>query len=250
MKEQGDKNNSVFLLRLMKFLLLCLGILLLVLVLYMTCSLDTVIIEGSSQYTEEELKEKLLTEKTDGNTILLYLRYKYGKVDSIPFVEDIDIKLVNKNTVKVQVYEKIITGCIEYMSGYIYFDKDGIIVESSKEKLEDIPFISGLSFNQIILYEKLEVQKEELFQVILNLTQLIHKFDLNIQTIQFNKDSEITLRSGNIKVLLGKRDTYDEQMAALVTALPNIEAKFKGKKWMLLMEDYKEGETIIGKPWN
>jgi cell division protein FtsQ len=250
MKEQRDKNNNVFLLRLMKFLLLCLGILLPVVILYMACSLDTVKIEGSSHYTEEELKEKIVTKKTDGNTILLYLRYKYGKVDSIPFVEDIDIKLVDKNTVKVQVYEKIITGCIEYMGGYMYFDKDGIIVESSGEKLEDIPFITGLSFNQMILYEKLEVQKDELFQVILNLTQLIHKFDLDIQTIQFNKNFEITLRCGNIKVSLGKRDTYDEQMANLVTTLPKVKEKYGDKKWILLMEDYKEGQVIVGKPWN
>ena len=37
-----------------------------------------------------------------------------------------------KNTVTVQVYEKSVAGCIEYMENYVYFDKDGIVLETSK----------------------------------------------------------------------------------------------------------------------
>ncbi len=246
MKEQREKyHNNGLLLGLMKLLILCLVIIIPAFILFVTCRLDTVIVEGSSHYTNEELQDKVITKKTDRNTILLYLRYKYGKVDSIPFVEDIDIELVNKNTVKIHVYEKVITGCIEFMGGYMYFDKDGIVVESSNEKLNEVPFITGLSFNRIILYEKLEVQKKSLFHVILNITQLIKKFGLKINTIQFNSNLDVTLYSGDIKILLGKRDTYDEQIAELKNVLP----KAKGKKIILDMTDFKERQDeIIAKP--
>lgn len=246
MKKQIEKyHKNGFLLSLMKLLILCLVIIIPVFILFVTCRLDKVIVEGSSHYTNEELQDKVVTKKTDWNTILLYLRYKYGKVDSIPFVEDIDIELVNKNTVKIHVYEKVITGCIEFMGGYMYFDKDGIVVESSNEKLDEVPFITGLSFNQIILYEKLDVQKKSLFKVILNLTQLIKKFELKIDTIQFNSNYEVTLYSGDSKILLGKRDTYDEQIAELKNVLPNTE----GKKLIVDMKDFKEGQNeIIAKP--
>ncbi|QHQ62056.1 cell division protein FtsQ [Anaerocolumna sedimenticola] len=246
MKEQRVKyHNNGLLLGLMKLLILCLVIIIPAFILFVTCRLDTVIVEGSSHYTNEELQDKVITKKTDRNTILLYLRYKYGKVDSIPFVEDIDIELVNKNTVKIHVYEKVITGCIEFMGGYMYFDKDGIVVESSNEKLDEVPFITGLSFNRIILYEKLEVQKKSLFHVILNITQLIKKFGLKINTIQFNSNLDVTLYSGDIKILLGKRDTYDEQIAELKNVLP----KAKGKKIILDMTDFKERQDeIIAKP--
>jgi len=230
---------------LMKLLILCLVIIIPAFILFVTCRLDTVIVEGSTHYTNEELQGKVITKKTDWNTILLYLRYKYGKVDSIPFVEDIDIELVNKNTVKIHVYEKVITGCIKFMGGYMYFDKDGIVVESSNEKLDEVPFITGLSFNQIILYEKLDIQKKSLFNIILNLTQLIKKFELKIDTIQFNSNYEVTLYSGDNKILLGKRDTYDEQIAELKNVLPYAE----GKKLILDMKDFKEGQNeIISKP--
>lgn len=246
MKEQsGKSSNHDFSKRLMKLIIICLVIIIFGIILFITCRVDTVIVEGNSHYTEEEIKQKVMTEKTDVNTILLYLRYKYGKVESIPFVEDVDIKIVNKNTVKIQVYEKIITGCIEYMGGYMYFDKDGIVVESSEEKLAGIPYVKGLKFNQIILYEKLDVEKKSLFEVILNLTQLIQKFELDIDTIEFNSDYEVTLYSQDIEILLGKRDTYDEQLAELKNLLPNA----KGKKIILDMQDFKEGQDrIIAKP--
>ena len=246
MKEQREKyHNNLFLLGLMKLLILCLAIIIPAFILFVTCRLDTVIVEGGSHYTNEELQDKVITKKTDRNTILLYLRYKYGKVDSIPFVEDIEIELVNKNTVRIHVYEKVITGCIEYMGGYMYFDKDGIVVESSNEKLDEVPFITGLSFNRIILYEKLKVQKKSLFHVILNITQLIKKFGLKIDTVQFNSNLEITLYSGDVKILLGKREIYDDQIAELKNLLP----KAKNKKILLDMTDFKEGqEEIIAKP--
>lgn len=245
MKGQKEKyHNNGFLLGLMKLLILCLVIIIPVFILFVTCRLDTVIVEGSSHYTSEELQDKVITQKTDRNTILLYLRYKYGKVDSIPFVEDINIELVNKNTVKIHVYEKVITGCIEFMGGYMYFDKDGIVVESSDEKLPDVPFVSGLRFDHIVLYEKLKVQKKTLFNVILNLTQLIKKFELKIDKIQFNSNLEVTLYSGDNEIFLGKRDTYDEQLAELKNLLPEAE----GKKLKLDMKDFKEGQDeIIGR---
>jgi cell division protein FtsQ len=245
MKElSGKRNNNDFLKGLIKILIICLVLIIIGIILFISCRVDTVIIEGTSHYTEEELKQKVMTQKTDENTILLYLRYKYGKVESIPFVEDIHIKIVNKNTVKIQVYEKVITGCIEYMGNYMYFDKDGIVVESSADKLEGIPFIKGLKFNQIILYKKLKVQKKSLFQVILNLTQLVQKYELNIDTIEFDSDYEVTLYKGDIEILLGKRDTYDEQLAELKNLLP----KAKGKKIILDMQDFKEGQDrVIGK---
>ncbi len=243
-KRQKKKKNGI-LLRLSKILKFCLFIIIPTLVLLFISRLETVIVEGSNRYTSEELQKKVLTKKTDENTLLLYLRYKYGETESIPFIERVDIEMENLNTVRIQVYEKVITGCIEYMGGYMYFDKDGVIVESSDKKLDQVPFITGLSFNKMVLYEKLDTQKEEIFDVILNLTQLIKKYELDVETIQFNSDMEVTLYCGDIQVLLGKRNTYDEQIAELKNLLP----KAPKEKLTLDMKNFTEGQKrIIAKP--
>lgn len=245
MRQKPYKNR--FLLRFTKFLIFCLLIVILAFILFVTCRLKNVTVVGSSHYSDQELQEKVITKSTDRNTLLLYLRYKYGKVESIPFIEDIDIEIMNKNSIKIHVYEKVITGCIEFMGGYMYFDKDGIIVESSEEKLDNVPIITGLKFSKIVLYQKLSVQKDSLFDVILNITQLINKYELDIDTIQFNSDLEVILYCQDIKVLLGKKTSYDEQIAELKNLLPSA----KIKKITIDMTTYKEGQDkIIAKPEN
>ncbi len=245
MKEFEKQYNNSFLLGLVKLFTFCLIIIILIFILFISCRLDTITVEGSSHYSAEELQDKVITKKTDHNAVLLYLRYKYGNFDSIPFIEDIDIDLVNRNSVIIHVYEKMITGCIEYMGGYMYFDKDGIVVESTAEKLDEVPFVTGLEFNNIVLYQKLDIPKNDLFDTILNITQLIKKYELDIQTIQFNTDLELVLHSGDIKILLGKRQTYDEQIAEL----KNLLTVAKGKKIVLDMTTFtKEQSKIIAKP--
>jgi cell division protein FtsQ len=165
----------------------------------------------------------------------------------LPFVEKIDVNMTDTHTITVYVYEKMVAGCVEFMSEYLYFDKDGIIVESSSRRLEDIPVIKGLKFEKIMLSEKLKVQKDELFDVIINLTQLIRKYELAVDQISFNSDFEVTLDCGDIRVLLGKKSTYDEALSEL----KNILAEAKGMEITLDMRNYVKGtQNIIGKQKN
>ncbi len=40
------------------------------------------------------------------------------------------------------------------MDQYVYFDNDGRVLETSAEKLEDVPCIQGLKFDRIVVGEK------------------------------------------------------------------------------------------------
>lgn len=50
----------------------------------------------------------------------------------------------------------------------MYFDKDGTVVESSYELLDGIPEIKGLTYNHIVLNEKLDVNVPEVFGAIMD----------------------------------------------------------------------------------
>lgn len=233
--------------RFIKFLLILIGFLVPLGIFIMTCQVKNITVEGNNHYDQDELIDMVFQKPTDGNTLLLYTRYKYDKVESIPFVEDITIEMVDKNSVHIQVHEKIIIGSIEHMGGYFYFDRDGYVVESSNETLDKVPFITGLTYSQIVLNDKLVIEKEELFSVILNITRLIYKYNLDVSSIGFNKENEITLVSGNLKILLGKRETYDEQIAELTSMI----AKADNKKLIIDMKNFTEGQDrIIAKPYD
>lgn len=211
----------------------------------LTFHLKNVTVVGTTRYTSQEITDMIIKEIPDKNALLLYLKYRYFTSPKIPFIEKVDIEMVDTHSVIVNVYEKRVTGCVEYLGEYLYFDKDGIVVESSSKHFMDIPQIKGLTFNKIILNEKLEVQKKELFDTILNLTQQIEKFELDVSTITFHSNYEVTLDCNKHKIMLGKRTTYNEVLAEL----KNILDKTEGMELTIDMRDYEEDtKAIFAKP--
>ncbi len=209
-------------------------------------NIKNVTVLGATQYTNEEIRDKVITTKSETNSLILYLEYKFFRKVHIPFIEKIDVEMKNPHSVTLYVYEKRMIGCVSFLGEYLYFDKDGVVVESSSKLLEKIPQINGLKFNKVILGEKLEVQKDTLFDVILNLTQLIEKYELDVDEIRFNNSYEVTITSDSNKVLLGKKNTYDEELSELKDLLP----KAKGLNLSIDLRNYRKGKEIIGRPEN
>lgn len=216
----------------------CLVIAVAVLVVIKKYELKTVTYEGNTRYTETELNERLVTEATDRVSFLLYLRLKIKGVPKIPFIEKIDVKMSDKNTISFRVYEKLVTGCVERMGNYLYFDREGIVVESSKELIEEVPVITGLRFSKIVLNEKLEVQHDFLFTSILDIVKLAKKHNLPVKEIKYDSEYVPTLFVKDCEVILGKRDNYDEIMAVLDSVLRASE----GRKMRIDMSHY-DGEN-------
>lgn len=241
-KSLPRKNNSVLKRIGLRLLKITVFLILPVIIFISAFRLENIAVTGSNRYNKDQIVEWLINSELDNNTLAMYLKYKYFSDIRIPFVEKLSMKIEDKNSITIRVYDKKIIGCIEFMEDYLYFDKDGIIVESTSDRLEDIPMIKGLKYQKIVLNEKLEVQKEELFEVILNLTQQIEKRELKVDSISFNKQFEVTVDMGDIKALLGKRSTYDDILAKL----KNIVNEANGKK---LTIDMRTGtDYFIAKP--
>lgn len=246
LKSLPRKSNSVLKRIIIRMAKLLLFVVLPIFLLIYFFKLEEITIEGSTRNAPELIKEELITSRIDSNSLIFYLKYKYlDKEIDIPFVEKLDIELKNSHSVYVRVYEKMVTGCVEFMGEYLYFDKDGIVVESTSERIPDIPQINGLKFDSVVLGKKLIVPKEALFDVILDLTQLNDKYDLKIDTISFASDYQVLVDCGDIKAYIGKRTTYDEVLAEL----KNIIAKAEGMSLEIDLSKYEKGDTaIIAKP--
>ena len=241
--KRRNSNNVLF--RICKKALIVLLIVGIPAILFLaTFSIKNVEIVGIKRYTEEQIKELVFQTKQDSNSLYFYLKYRFFEKPKLPFVEKIDVSIVDNHSVTIYVYEKMVAGCVEFMGEYMYFDKDGIVVESSSTRLDDVPLIKGLQYNEIILNEKLKVQKNELFDIIINLTQLINKYELDIDTISFSSNNEVSIDSAGITILLGKKSTYDEPLSEL----KNILDKAEGMKITIDMRNYVKGkDDIIGK---
>lgn len=216
-------------------LVVCLG------VAYFMNHITNVQIEGNSFYTEEEIQEMIMDGELEHNALYLYWKYNYSELPSIPFIDKIEVELVKRGSVKIRVYEKSIVGYVEYLGSCMYFDKDGTVVESSAQVMEAVPKIIGLQFDRIALYEKLPVEKDEVFKYILNLTKELKKNEILPDKIQFNDELEATLYFGQAEVLLGRDENQNEKITRLKALIPELE----GKNGTLHMEEVDEDNKNI-----
>ena len=223
------------------FILVCIFAIL-VLGLYYGFHIDTIDIEGDSVYTDEEIEKSVFSRKFSDNELVFRLYNKLYGVNKLPFIEDIDVKYVNRNSVLLHVYEKKISGCIKYMGQYVYFDKDGIVLQSLSEHKDGVPMVTGIKFGDFSIGEAFSVKDEKLFSKIMNISQLISHYNIDVSRIHSSADG-IILYSGKIRVYLGKKDMYDDQLAALSSVLKTT--KKKNLKGSIDMSDYNSGDKIV-----
>ena len=204
-----------------------------------TFSLDTIEVNGCVFSSEKAVEEAVMANCRFNNTIELFLMNKFKEMPYVPFVSTVDLEFVNKNEVNVTVYEKAIAGCIGYMDGYVYFDNDGNVLESSKEQMDKVPCISGLKFERWEMGERLPINDEKKFSNILTMTQLIEKYELDIKRISFVENDEIVIWHDDIKILLGNGDNLAVQMMNLGSILEGL----SGKKGVLYMKDFNSSTS-------
>lgn len=187
--------------------------------------IEDITITGNEWYTSEEIEEKIFDKnRFSRNTVYQLISQMTDKKEEIPFVEDYKIVFNSPKSVETIIYEKSIVGYVKYMGNYMYFDKDGIVVDSSDKPLEGIPEITGLKFGSIVLYKKLPVEDEKIFEDILNLTQVLQTYGIRCDRIDYSGLREATLYLGDIKVVLGSGDLTGK-IAELSDMLPKIRTK-------------------------
>ncbi len=161
---------------------------------------DTIEFVGSTHYSDEELKNIYLVVIM----LICYISGFWTKDTKIPFIQKYDVETDWPDRLYVTVYEKAIVGYVRYMGCNMYFDKDGIVVESSTDLYENVPQIDGLKFDSIVINTKLDVGNADIYNTILDLIQSFDKYDIDVDKVYFDASYNITLYMGDVKVSLSK----------------------------------------------
>ncbi len=200
------------------------------------CSVNIrqVTVTGNSRYTENEIVDMIFQKNMDWNSAYCYLQDHFGDHQQIPFVEDYKLVFQSPFHVQIIIHEKTVVGYVSYMSSFMYFDKDGIVVESTNQKLDDIPCITGLKFGHIVLHQPLPVEEKGVFESILNLTQVLETYNLKVDKIQYNSKGEATLYMKDLEVALGDSKDISGKISELSDMMPELE----GKKGILYLDTY------------
>ena len=198
--------------------------------------IETVYVDGNIHYSDDEIKEMIMGGVFGDNSIYLSHKYKNWEAKNIPFIDAITVEELSPDTIKITVYEKALAGYVKYLDTYMYFDKDGYIVENSSVRTTGIPQIIGLEFSYAVLGQPLPVEDKRVFEDVLTITKLLTKYELIADKILFEK-GEISLRFGEIRVALGSERSRLENK---IMDLPQFLKGLTGKKGVLHMETYDE----------
>lgn len=213
-----------------------LAFLLVIGILFFCVNVGTVTVTGNSRYTDEQMIDMVFQNRLDYNSIYCYVKDRFTDHQQIPFVEDYKLDFKSPTRVELIVYEKSVVGYVSYMNSYMYFDKDGIIVESANEKVDGIPWITGLDYGHIVLHQQLPVEDQKIFEAILNLTQVLSVNNLQVDKIQFRALGAVSLYMEEIEVVLGDTSNISGKIAELSDMLPKI----SGLQGTLYLDTYDE----------
>lgn len=218
-----------------------LGIILLASVLFFAVQIKEIEVTGNKHYTREQIIDHLFEGRWSKNSIYCYYENRFQEHKSIPFIEEYKIEFKSPTKIRIVVYEKSVVGYVSYMSSYMYFDKDGIIVESSDTQLSGVPWITGLEFGHIVLHNPLPVEDQKIFENIMNLTQILSINEVLVDRIDYNSFKEAELYIGDIRVELGG----DENLTGKLTELRDIlnSAELDGLSGTLYLDSYDENNN-------
>ena len=228
-------HKSIFIISGLSALILCI-LVVLAYHFFTDYHINTVYVEGNTHYSDVEVRNMVMNGFLGDNSLFLSLKYKNKSIEDVPFVSKMSVEILDNNTIRIRMYEKAIAGYIEYLEKFMYFDKDGVVIEASTQRTKGIPQVTGLTFDHVVIKEPLPVEDKSIFESVLSITQLVNKYNLSIDRIYFGLDNSITLYFDDIKVSLGTSTELDEKVMRLQYMLPELE----GKSGTLRMENYTE----------
>ena len=140
-------------------------------------------------------------------------------------------------------------GCLLYNGKYVYFDKNGYALESYEKKYDDVPLVTGLKYDELVMQEKIPVKKEKVFSYLLELTTAIDKYNLPIDQIYIKEDGNALLISDKITVDLYNKKDIDIKISELAGMLKKVKGKGGTIDMKYFSEDHKIAVFQPKKSW-
>ena len=131
----------------------------------------------------------------------------------LPFIEKVSMSYDDSHILKVKVKEKLRTGVFKYMNEYVYFNENGIAMESRNTLFEGVPVVTGVKFNEMNLKRKILENK-----------------------VPVKKNSKY-------KIYLGSSSYLDGKMSKLSSILETVSSNYK--KGTIDMHLYTDDKPIV-----
>ncbi len=241
-KEEEYQGNSF-----LKVAIVLLGIVILVAVIflgvYFGCEIKKVTVEGNELHENQVIQDIILNDDYSWNSVYVFLKYKFKKPETIPFVDTVEVSLKSPSEIVLKVYEKEIIGYlyVNTTGQFAYIDRDGIVEELSTREIDGVVELEGLNVSDVKLYKTLKTDRKALYKNLLALTNTLEKYKLAPKKIKVLESQGFLLNYGKIKVNFGTATDLNEKIVRLQKILPQLD----GLRGTLHMEEWINEDSDI-----
>lgn len=196
-----------------------------------------------NEFTKEEVKAYLDANDIN-NSFTLWFRDLIGHEKEIDLFEDYDVSFKSITQLKIDAHEKQFKGYIKNDKQFYCFDEDGKLLKIANEKLKNKPKVKGLNITNANLYQKIRVTNKKQFDTVLQVANGVDDYDFVVKKIIVNKNCEVTIVIGKVKVMLGTTTNLKKKLSDLNDMSKNLK-KLKGVLDMRFVNN--EGKYILKK---
>ncbi len=215
--------------------------------LFTDFSIERVEIKGNNIYTNTEILNAMKEDGYINNTLLMIAQNQIFGQTYLPFIEKVSMSYDESHILKVRVKEKLRAGVFKYMNQYVYFNEEGIAMESRNTLFNGVPVITGVKFDEMKLKKKILENKvpvkENYFNTIVSITKKIATYKLAISEIHFEGENDITLISSKYRIYLGSSSYLDGKMSKISSILKTVSSSYK--KGTIDMQLYTDEKPVI-----
>lgn len=187
------------------------------------------------------------------------LKQKYKTIKSnilsLPYIKDVNIKLIFPDKVEINYTEREPYALIKYLESYVVVDKFGYILEIIKEnRFENLPIIYGIDAESYDLGESLQDTARLKYQNVITLLETAkqREFPYKIYEIDYEKISEVKfwVKGFEIDVIYGEinKNILSDKLNYLAVVLSKLEGK-QGKL-DISSDDYLQMKTIFSERYD
>ena len=228
-----------------KIPIICSIVLVIVLILWFTFLIDTVTIEGNTYFSTTEVEKSYTGKWWQKNMLTYFVFDKLGIKTDPEYVRESEITFPGFRSLNVKLYEKTILAGVKYANHYIYFDKEGMVLETTDKPKDDIAYFVSDDITDFTLYQTLSTGREGLLDQMINLAGRLKYYKIIWDTVEIDDEGKATLMADKVSVRLGRKNDYDEVLSVLPDVLKTaVETKRAGE---IDLTNYKPGANIIFK---
>jgi len=229
-----QKNRKVLIFGFVTFL-----IVLIIITALLFFHIQRIEIKGNEYLASEEVISWIREDKFASNSLYAWNKFNSGRGELHPNIEAVEVKIKNPWTIAVEVYEKKMVGFLQKDNQYVFFGRDGSVLKVDHEFREDVPLIEGLVIEEVKSHERLKVENEGIFKVILEVSQIATKNGLTPTRIMIDGEN-VYMYIGAVCVNVGT-----ENLERRIMQIPPIMEKLGEERGLLHLQNYRDsGDNI------